>query len=213
MPLTLHGFHYSVYVRIVRLVMLEKGLSWTHVEVDPFGDLPASYLAMNPFGRVPTLVHDHFVLYETSAIIRYLDEVFAGMSLQPDDVRSRARMNQIIAIADSYAYWPLVRDLYAQRVFAPAVGEETNEEKVRAGLIASAPILLAIERLISGDEWLCGKEPTLADFHFGAMMACFTATPEGAEMVEAHPDMLRWWETLRRRPSMVASDPGLPSLN
>src|SRR6478735_9346904 len=69
MPLVLHGYHYSVYVRIVRLALAEKGVAYDRVEVNPFvPDVPSAYLALHPFGRVPTLVHDGFALYETGAI-------------------------------------------------------------------------------------------------------------------------------------------------
>ena len=79
MPLVLHGYRYSVYVRIVRLALAEKGVAYDRVEVNPFApDVPASYLALHPFGRVPTLVHDDFALYETGAITRYVDRAFAG---------------------------------------------------------------------------------------------------------------------------------------
>ena len=79
MPLVLHGYRYSVYVRIARLALAEKGVAYDRVEVNPFAaDVPAAYLALHPFGRVPTLVHDDFALYETGAITRYLDRSFAG---------------------------------------------------------------------------------------------------------------------------------------
>ncbi len=66
MTVELHGYRYSVYLRIVAMTLIEKNVSWTHVEVDPFAEtIPETYLALNPFGRVPTLVHDGFVLYET----------------------------------------------------------------------------------------------------------------------------------------------------
>jgi glutathione S-transferase len=84
MPLVLHGYRYSVYVRIARLALAEKGVAYDRVEVNPFSaDVPADYLALHPFGRVPTLIHDGFALYETGAITRYLDRTFAGPNLQP----------------------------------------------------------------------------------------------------------------------------------
>jgi len=99
MPLILHGYHYSVYRRIARLALAEKGVSYQQVEVNPFAlPIPADYLALHPFGRVPTLVHDDFVLYETGAITRYVDRAFDGPALQPEQARALARMDQIIAI-------------------------------------------------------------------------------------------------------------------
>ena len=75
--LVLHGYRYSVYNRIARLALAEKGLACERVEVNPFDpDRPAVYLTLHPFGRVPVLVHDGFALYETGAITRYLDRAF-----------------------------------------------------------------------------------------------------------------------------------------
>jgi glutathione S-transferase len=75
----LYGYQYSVYAWIARLAMHAKGISYEWVEVNPFAkDVPADYLAMHPFGRVPTLVNGDFVLFETSAITRYVDEAFQG---------------------------------------------------------------------------------------------------------------------------------------
>ena len=93
MSVELHGYRYSVYLRIVAMTLAEKGVSWTHVEVDPFAEtIPETYLSLNPFGRVPTLVHGGFALYETTAITRYIDEAFSGPALQPSDPRERARI-------------------------------------------------------------------------------------------------------------------------
>src|SRR5260221_718590 len=123
MPLVLHGYHYSVYLRIARLTLTEKQLGYQRVEVNPFApEIPADYLALHPFGRVPTLVDDDFVLYETGAITRYVDRAFAGPALQPDEARALARMDQIIAVVDSYGYWPMVRQVFSHGVFGPSMG-------------------------------------------------------------------------------------------
>jgi glutathione S-transferase len=57
MSLVLHGFRYSVYVRIARIALAEKGLTYENVEIDPFAtDVPIEYLTLHPFKRVPVLV-------------------------------------------------------------------------------------------------------------------------------------------------------------
>src|SRR5690349_11276108 len=74
MTVELYGYKHSVYAWIARLALREKGCAYEWREVNPFAeDVPADYLAMHPFKRVPVLVHDGFVLYETSAITRYVD--------------------------------------------------------------------------------------------------------------------------------------------
>ena len=125
MTIFLHGYRYSVYTRVARLALAEKGVTYERVEVNPFADdSPADYLSLHPFRRVPTLVHDSFALYETGAITRYIDRAFAGPALQPASPRALARMDQIIGVVDSYTYWPLVRQVFVHDVFRPHTGGE-----------------------------------------------------------------------------------------
>ena len=209
---TLHGYHHSVYVRIVRMTLLEKGVPWRHIEVDPFAEtIPAHYLELNPFGRVPTLADSDFVLYETAAITRYIDEAFAGPALQPKVPADRARMTQFIAIADSYGYWPLVRQVFSQRVFRPATGVAPDEAAVAEGLEKSRKVLAAWESSIAQPEFLIGNSLTLADLHLAPMIAYFAAAPEGAAMLGHFPQLAGWWRTMSARPSLLETDPGLPA--
>ena len=212
MPLVLHGYRYSVYVRIARLALAEKGVAYDRVEVNPFAaDVPAAYLALHPFGRVPTLVHDDFALYETGAITRYLDRSFAGPNLQPHSPRALGRMDQIIGVVDSYGYWPLVRQVFSHRVFRPAIGQPADEAEIERGLAGAAKVLAALEALAAPDVFLVGLTLSLADLHLGAMISYFAAAPEGAALLQSHPRLAAWWRHVSRRPSFAATDPGLPS--
>lgn len=209
MSVVLHGYHYSVYNRIARLALAEKGLAYKRVEVNPFAEPLPEYLALHPFGRVPTLVHDGFVLYETGAIIRYVDRSFAGPALQPNSPRALARMDQLIGIIDSYGYWPMVRQVFSNRVFRAAAGRPVDETEITRGLSGSAKVLAALETLASG-PFLVGPDLSLADLHVGAMVAYFTLAPEGAAALAEYPRLAAWWARVSQRASFVASDPGLP---
>jgi glutathione S-transferase len=212
MPLELHGYRYSVYLRIVAMTLAEKNLAWTHVEVDPFAEtIPDTYLALNPFGRVPALVHDGFVLYETTAITRYIDDAFGDTALQPADPRERARMNQIVAVADSYGYWPMVRQVFSHRVFRPAEGGAGDEAAVSEGIEKSARVLAALDDLAAGGPFLVGDTLSLADLHFGAMIAYFAMAQEGRSELRRHAKLAEWWAAFSTWPSLVKSDPGLPA--
>jgi glutathione S-transferase len=210
MSLVLHGYHYSVYNRIARLALAEKGVAYDRVEVNPFADIPPEYLALHPFGRVPTLVHDGFVLYETGAITRYVDRSFPGPGLQPGAPRALARMDQLIGIIDSYGYWPMVRQVFSHRVFRSAAGRPVDEAEIAKGLAGAAKVLPALEALAC-EPFLVGRELSLADLHVGAMVAYFTLAPEGAALLAGYPRLAAWWGKLRQRASFAATDPGLPS--
>jgi glutathione S-transferase len=211
MALVLHGYRFSVYLRIARIVLAEKGLPYERVEVNPFAaDVSKSYLDLHPFNRVPTLVDGDFVLYETNAIARYLDEAFDGPALQPRSPQDRARMAQIVSIIDSYGYVPMVRQVFSQRVFGPATGRAPVEAIIAKGLDSSKRVLGALERLIARDGPIAGENWSLADFHLAPMMAYFATAPEGRDALAAHKRLSAWWSITSRRKSVIETDPGLP---
>ena len=86
----LYGLARSVYTRIARLALEEKGVSYTLHEVEIFGPggVPAEHCKRHPFGRIPALAHGDSQLYETAANTRYVDEAFQGPALQPADAAS-----------------------------------------------------------------------------------------------------------------------------
>jgi len=211
MTLALHGYRYSVYNRIARLALAEKGVSYDRVEVNPFApDVPAAYLALHPFGRVPALVHDGFALYETAAITRYVDRAFPGPALQPAEAKALARMDQIIGVVDAYGYWPMVRQVFSHRVFRAAAGRPVDEAEVAQGLAGSAKVLAALEALAAGEAFLVGPDLSLADLHVGAMVAYLALAPEGAHLLADYPRLAAWWANVSRRASFAFTEPGLP---
>lgn len=208
MTVVLHGYRPSVYVRVARLALAEKGVAYDQVEVNPFAAAPpADYLALQPFNRVPALVHDGFVVYETGAITRYVDRAFAGPPLQPAAPRALARMDQIIGIVDSYAYWPLVRQVYVQAVALPRRGETGDAAEIASGLAAAAKVLAAIEQLADGTPFLVGPALSLADLHLLPMVAYFCEAPEGAALLARHPRLKSWFARMTARPSFAATEP------
>jgi glutathione S-transferase len=201
------GAAYSVYVRIVRLVLEEKGIAYDLEEVDIFapGGPPAAYRERHPFQRIPAFEHDGFRLYETAAITRYIDRAFPAPELQPRDLRRLARMDQTIAILDSYAYWPLVRQIFVERVRAPAQGRVADEAAVAAALPKARASLSAIAELSRGEPFLAGPDLSLADLHAAPMFVYFTKAPEAAALIGDCPGLREWWRRLEQRPSLRAT--------
>jgi glutathione S-transferase len=140
-----YGADYSVYVRIVRLTLEEKGIDYDVVPVDVFAadGIPSWYFDHHPFGRIPAFEHDGFRLYETGAIARYVDEAFDGPALQPVEVRPRARMNQIIGMLDAYAYRAMVWDVAVERLEK----EAPDETLIANGLRQASTTLQALTSL------------------------------------------------------------------
>ena len=202
-----HGATYSVYTRIVRLVLAEKDVSYDLAQVEVFdpGGPPAAYLALHPFGRIPALEHGSLQLYETGAITRYLDAAFPAPPLQPRAPRSRARVDQIIGILDSYAYRTMIWDIFVERIRAPVHGRAPDEARIASALPRARTCLGALEALQGGSRCLAGPRLTLADLHAAPIFAYFTKTPEGASLIAEFPTLAIWWAKISARPSMMAT--------
>jgi glutathione S-transferase len=203
------GAPYSVYVRIARLALTEKGVAYELVPVDIFaeGGPPRGYLDRHPFGRIPAFEHDGFSLYETSAIARYIDEAFEGPKLQPSAPRERARANQLISIADNYAYPHLVWGIYVERITKLEQGAVADEEKIADALPKARSCLAAISALMGDKPWLAGHEPTLADLYAAPMFDYFLRSPEGKRLIQEHDNLAGWWSRIALRPSMITTAP------
>lgn len=211
MAVELHGYQYSIYLRIVRMALAAKGVPYDRIEVNPFSEsVPENYMKLNPFGRVPTLVHDGFVLYETTAITRYIDEAFEGPALQPEAPRSRARMAQIVAIIDADGYWPMVRQVFSQRIFDPRLGTLSDEREILAGIEGSEKVLNVLEGIAIEGMQLNGEDMTLADIHLAPVIAALTAAPEGEVLLARYVKLHAWWTWISQCKCLTDTDPGLP---
>ena len=202
------GVRRSVYVRIARLALEEKGVAYDLDEVDVFapGGPPSAYLERHPFGKMPAFEHDRFKLYESGAITRYVDEAFPGPALQPADAKARGRVNQIISLLDSYAYRTMVWDVMIERLRAREMyGRDPDEARIAAALARAETCCRALVELMGKGPWLAGSTPTLADLHAAPIYAYFRRTGEGAAMLTRHSALQRWWDAINARPSMVAT--------
>jgi glutathione S-transferase len=203
---TVFGAAYSVYVRIVRLALVEKGVPYRLVEVDIFapGGPPADYVVRQPFKRIPAFEHEGFKLYETGAITRYVDEAFSGPALMPDKPRARARVNQIIGIVDNYAYRSMIWGVFMECVRAPARGKIGDEAVIASSLNVAETCLDALEDIATADgPALLGSAITLADLYLAPMMRYFTMAKAGADRLAARPRLSAWWRKMKERPSMA----------
>src|SRR3954469_6565040 len=97
-----HSVPGSPYGRAVLATLVEKGASFRLSPVIPGTLKVEPHVSRHPFGRVPVLEHDDFMLYETQAIMRYVDRVAQGPALTPTDARDAARMDQVMNVCDWY---------------------------------------------------------------------------------------------------------------
>ena len=116
-----YGIPRSTFVNIVRLVLTHKEVPYTFQDLEPEMGKP-SHLALHSFNRVPILRHGNFTVYETSAIVAYIDETFPRLPLQPRDIPGRARMDQWISMVNSYYYPYMIYHVTHERLVFPELG-------------------------------------------------------------------------------------------
>ena len=200
----LYGADYSVYVRIARMALEEKGIGYELVPLDIFATegIPAWYVEHHPFGRIPAFEHDGFRLFETNAIARYVDEAFDGPALQPADARGRARMTQIIGMLDAYGYRAMVWDVAVERMEKA----EPDESLIAAGLKQAETVLEVLTSLKAKGPWLLGDQPTLADLHAAPVISYFIKVAEGQELLARFADIRDWYGRIAARPSFARTE-------
>jgi glutathione S-transferase len=202
-PIIVHGIPGSPYVRKPLLVCEEKGAPY-RLAAMAFGvgaNKTPEYLARNPFGRIPTIEHGDFVLYEAQAIGRYIDQVFDGPSLTPADPRAQARMNQVMNIVDWYVMPSISAGIGFNRVVKPKFGMTPDEDAVAAALPMARTCVSALEDILANKPYFAGDAVSLADLFAYGHFEFMGQAPEAADLLAGSP-LLGWMERMAERPSV-----------
>jgi glutathione S-transferase len=204
MSVKLYGVAGAPYVQASRLGLTEKGVDFELVPVPPDGLNTPEHLARHPFAKMATLDHDGFMLYETQAILRYVDQAFPGPLLEPATPQEAARMNQIMGVVDCYLYECWSRDIVFQRLVVPHVfGRPSDEARIAAAVPLARTCAEALEGIASA-PYLTGADLTLADLHLAPHFNYFRQTPEGEAILADKPKLTQWFAHVCERPSVKA---------
>ncbi|WP_437774307.1 glutathione S-transferase family protein [Sorangium sp. So ce1097] len=199
----LYGHPMSTCTRKVLTVLAEKGHEAQFVLVDLMkGEQKTpEYLARNPFGVIPVLEDEDFTLYESRAIMRYLDQKLPGAPLTPTELRARALMDQWISVEQSYLSTPAIKILF-QRVIHPMRGQQSDESVVDASKGEIARALDVVDKAVAGQEYLAGSRFSLADISWMPYLGCLEISKVG-ELITDRPNVAAWWKRISARPSWV----------
>jgi glutathione S-transferase len=207
--MTLWGFDGSTYVRTVKMLMSEKNFSaFEQVPVNVLAGEPKEpeHLARHPFGKVPVLDHDGMRILETSAIVRYLNDVLPGKSLVPASAKDRARMDMIIGMADSYGYGGLVGGVAAYHLFPDFVGGKSDAMRA-GGLETGRKMLDFAMKTKAGSTFIAG-ELSLADLYLAPMLFYVSLTPDIGEFMRIE-GLESWWAAVSTLKSFKDTVPNL----
>ena len=202
-----YGLPGSPFLRTVEIVLKEKEVPYRMHALAPGEHLREEHLKRHPFGRVPVLELDGFTLYETQAIIRYLDDLFMHPRFTPEDPRDRARMNQVIGIIESYFFPKAAAPIGFNRVVGPVLfGLAPDENVIREAMPVARTSIAVFEKFLGDKPFLTGACISLADIMLAAQCDIFSYSPEGSGLVRG-TRLEPWLEEMKARPSFRSTEP------
>ncbi|HLZ05635.1 MAG TPA: glutathione S-transferase family protein [Bradyrhizobium sp.] len=206
MSFVVHSVPGSPFGRAVLATLEEKGVPYRLQALQPAERHSPTYLALHPFGRIPAFEHDGFRLYETQAILRYLDRVLPEPALTPSDVKRAARMDQVMNVNDWYLFQGVGSVIIFHRVVAPRLmGQAPDEEAIKAAMPKAHTVFNELARLLGEQPYFTGDTLSLADLIVAPHVEYFTITPEWNVLGAQHANLGAWVKRMQERPSMKAT--------
>jgi glutathione S-transferase len=197
----LYGHPMSTCTRKVLTTLAEKNEKADFVLVDIMkGDQKKpDYLAMHPFGQVPVIDDEGFVLYESRAIMRYLDAKLAGQALTPTDLKSRARMEQWISIEQSHFSAAAMKIIW-QNMFVPMGGGTPDQDVITKGRADLDRTLDITEKALTKQDYLAGGTFSLADITWMPYVE-YLFPAQAGDAITSRPNVASWWTRVSERAS------------
>ncbi len=197
----LYGAPYSVYTRIVRLVLHRLDITHEFIEVDIFADEgpPAFYRKLHPFKRIPALEHNGTRLFETDAIVRYLTHLTPRTTLMPEEAATLARGVQIMRVLDNYGFRALVWGIYVEEHENDEVDAPTPE-----AIEEARKVLQVLDGLMTG-PYFVADSICLPDFWALPMLTYLNTVPTGARLLLEVPALATWLAAMQDCPSVSAT--------
>jgi glutathione S-transferase len=199
----LYWHPFSIFPRRIRIAVREKQIACEEVEVDLPGGATraAGFRRFNPFGQVPVLENDGLVIYESLAILEYLEERCPTPALLPADLGGRAQVRQLMAASGDY-FAPAFKR-WLPRLFAPEEQWDRADQERAVGDMAQH--LDVLEEVLAAREHLAGSF-SLADIAY-APLVCELSGCQLGHLLEERPAVRAWVRRLRARPSVRATSP------
>jgi glutathione S-transferase len=196
--LKLYDYPDCPFCQKVRVVLAEKDLEYDKVLVDlrKQEQKAPEFLRLNPYGKVPVLVDEDEVVYDSTIINEYLEEEYPLPRLMPEDSQGRARVRLLEDYCDN-SFIPPTTMLLSQLRKPEGERDAQRVEQAREEL---RRCLYFLRDHLDGTEYLVGAEFTLADAAFAPRMMVIGRL--GFEFEPALAPVQGWLDRIRSRPSV-----------
>lgn len=199
MALEIIGFPRSNFVRTVRMLAREKGVAYEHVPELPHSDVVK---ALHPLGQIPVMRHDGVALFESAAIARYIDAVFDGPKLIPEDPKAAAVVNQWASFVQTAVDRLILRQYVVEYLFHKDDDGNVVRDEIDKAIKRFPKMFGVLDKATEGG-FLAGDGFTMADCFLMPILGGAQMFPEGKEAFEASPNLKAYFETHAKRPSFA----------
>lgn len=198
------GPQFSTFVRSIQLCCEEKGVPYTvgtRVSGQDVEFKGKQHLEWHSFGKVPVLLHGNRHLIETASICRYLDAVFDGPALQPDDPWGRAQVDQWSATLSLYVDQALVRNYLLEFAFPKGENGTVRMDRISEAEPEAKRVLALLETQLASREYLVTEHFTIADAIATPMLDYIFKLPVAEALTAETPLLKAYLQRLRDRRS------------
>ncbi len=201
-----HSIPGSPFGRAVLATLEEKRASYRLSPVALGTMRSEPHISRHPFGRVPVLEHHGFVLYESQAILRYLDRVVPAPPLTPADPKAAARMDQAMNVNDWYLFQGVNSVIGFHRVVGPRLlGLTPDESAIAAAMPKARAVCNELARLLGTQPYFGGASVTLADLLLAPQLDILAQAPEWTQLSAPNRNLVDWLDRMNARPSLQAT--------
>ncbi len=198
----LYDYPQCPFCRKTRVALAEKGLEYERIIIDlrKKEQKKEEFLKLNPYGKVPVLVDNGVVIYESSVINEYLDEKYPEPPLMPSEPPERARVRILADFCESRFHTPWF-NIYLQVTFKTE--DQRDKDLINASKQELSEHLSRINEVLQGQEYLAG-EYSLADIALTPRVALFDSL--NIQIPPEFKNVMKWIERIKSRPSYQALD-------
>ncbi|KAJ6535298.1 glutathione S-transferase [Mycena vulgaris] len=197
--------HANAGCGIVAMVLAEKQIPFELIVVNTAKKehKAPEYLVIQPFGQVPMIDDNGFLLYESRAICRYLAEKYAGqgIALLPTTLEGKALFEQAASI-EFATFFPKILNVSMEGLYKKRIGQPVDEAVLAQAVSEISEKLDVYEVILGKQKFLAGNEFTLADL-FHLYFAPMVVDAGIDIMAGKGPNVTRWWNELISRPTWI----------
>jgi len=201
--LEIMGVPFSNYVRSIRMLCEEKGITY---KLTPSRPQSPEVKAIHPAGQIPVMRHGNVTLFESKAIATYIDRAFPGQKFIPDDTLETAQVEQWVSYGNVKVDRWIMREFVVPSVFFDKT-KGPGTARIAAALPEIDKCCEALDDAVAHTGHLVGSRLTYADMNVIPMLFTLLSFPVGKDILAKYSSLSAYVAKLADLPSFKDTAP------